>query len=106
MTRLVTAPSPPEGAGFPIRRPFSGEVPETKVDPLLLLDHVGPIAWGQGEAKGAPWHPHRGFETVASMMDGVIEHHDVTGGGGVSTNEATRWSFQAPGHHTDKVGSR
>jgi quercetin 2,3-dioxygenase len=102
MTRLVTAHSQPEGAGFPIRRPFPGEVPETESDAFLLLDQVGPIEWGQGEAKGAPWHPHRGFETVADTMDGVIEHHDVTGGGGVIANGATRWSFHARGHRKEK----
>ena len=46
MTRLVTAHSQPEGAGFPMRRPFPGEVPETESDAFLLLDQVGPIEWG------------------------------------------------------------
>jgi len=31
-------------------------------DPFLLLDHVGPLRQRTEEARGAPWHPHRGFE--------------------------------------------
>ena len=26
---------------------------------------------------GAPWHPHRGFETVSYSLDGEIAHHDT-----------------------------
>jgi Pirin len=29
---------------------------------------------GAGEPKGTPWHPHRGFETVTYMIDGVFQH--------------------------------
>ena len=35
-----------------------------------------------GEPKGTPWHPHRGFETVTYIIDGVFDHHDSHGGGG------------------------
>ena len=38
-------------------------------DPFLLLDHVGSQVNGPDEAKGAPWHPHRGFETVSYILD-------------------------------------
>jgi redox-sensitive bicupin YhaK (pirin superfamily) len=31
-------------------------------------------------ANGAPWHPHRGFETVTYMIDGVLRHQDSNGG--------------------------
>ena len=34
------------------------------------LDHLGAVEYAPGEAKGAPDHPHRGFETVTYMMDG------------------------------------
>ncbi len=42
-----------------------------------------PSSTRPGEAKGAPWHPHRGFETVTYMIDGAFEHQDSTGGGGL-----------------------
>ncbi len=53
-----------------------------QVDPFLLLDRMGPVAHGPGEAKGAPDHPHRGFETVTYVLDGAIEHADSQGNHG------------------------
>ena len=38
-----------EGGGFPVRRPFPTDELD-QVDPFLLLDHLGPIEWGPGEA--------------------------------------------------------
>jgi hypothetical protein len=62
--RVVTAHHQREGAGFEIWRPFPGELSMEQADPFLLLDQGGPVAYGPDEALGAPWHPHRGFETV------------------------------------------
>jgi quercetin 2,3-dioxygenase len=45
-------------------------------DPFLLLDEFGPMVLSPGEAKGAPDHPHRGFETVTYMLSGQFEHKD------------------------------
>jgi redox-sensitive bicupin YhaK (pirin superfamily) len=72
-------------------------VSEVESDPFLLLDHFGPLEWGPGEPKGAPWHPHRGFETVSYIIDGEFEHHDSTGGGGLITNGATQWMTAGAG---------
>jgi redox-sensitive bicupin YhaK (pirin superfamily) len=70
-----------EGGGFEVRRPFpTAALPQ--VDPFLLLDHMGPMDFGPGEAKGAPDHPHRGFETVTYMIDGTMEHEDSAGHAG------------------------
>ncbi|MGZ4736450.1 MAG: pirin family protein [Acidimicrobiia bacterium] len=70
-----------EGGGFEVRRPFpTAALPQ--VDPFLLLDHFGPVELGPGEAKGAPDHPHRGFETVTYMLDGTMEHEDSAGHAG------------------------
>lgn len=80
-----------EGEGFPVRRPFPGPVDLSLTDPFLLLDHMGPVDWGPGEARGTSWHPHRGFETVTYMVDGAFEHQDSTGGGGLITDGATQW---------------
>jgi hypothetical protein len=66
-------------------------------DPFLLLDHMGAVEYGPGEAKGAPWHPHRGFETVTYMLDGAFEHKDSTGGGGLLTDGATQWMTAGSG---------
>jgi redox-sensitive bicupin YhaK (pirin superfamily) len=70
-----------EGGGFEVRRTFPTAT-LAQVDPFLLLDHMGPMDLGPGEAKGAPDHPHRGFETVTYMLDGVMEHEDSAGHAG------------------------
>jgi hypothetical protein len=70
-----------EGAGFVVRRPFpTATLPQ--VDPFLLLDHLGPFDAAPGEAKGAPDHPHRGFETVTYLLEGEMEHKDSAGNAG------------------------
>ena len=56
-----------EGEGFLVRRPFP-KASFSEFDPFLLLDEMGPMELAPGEAKGAPDHPHRGFETVTYML--------------------------------------
>jgi quercetin 2,3-dioxygenase len=91
VAKLVDSHAGTEGAGVAIRRPFPGVLSMAEADPFLLLDHAGPTMNAPGEAKGAPWHPHRGFETVTYMLDGEIAHHDTTGGGGVIAEGETQW---------------
>ena len=86
-----------EGAGVPIRRPFPGALSMADADPFLLLDHAGPTLNGPGEAKGAQWHPHRGFETVTYMLDGELAHRDTTGGGGVIAEGEIQWMTAGSG---------
>src|SRR4051794_11611646 len=87
---ITTAPHGLEGEGFPVRRAFAG-VDLADLDPFIHLDQIGEIEYGPGEPKGTPWHPHRGFETVTYMMDGVLRHADSNGGGGVITDGDTQW---------------
>ena len=82
--------------GSLVRRPFPG-IDLSLVDPFILLDQMGAVEYAPGEAKGAPDHPHRGFETVTYMMDGVIEHRDSMGGGGTITDGATQWMTAGSG---------
>ena len=88
--RLTTAPSGYEGEGFPVRRAFAG-VPVNELDPFIHLDQMGEVDYAPGEPKGTPWHPHRGFETVTYMIDGVMDHQDSNGGGGSITDGDTQW---------------
>jgi redox-sensitive bicupin YhaK (pirin superfamily) len=90
VARIVTAISTFEGEGFPVRRPFPS-YDLSLADPFLLLDQMGAVDYKPGEAKGAPDHPHRGFETVTYVLSGAMEHRDSTGGGGVITPGATQW---------------
>jgi len=100
---VITAHRQLEGAGFSVRRPFPGELSLAESDPFLLLDHVGPQVNGPGEAKGAPWHPHRGFETVSYILDGEIAHHDTNGGGGVIGEGDTQWMTAGGGILHDEL---
>jgi len=101
--RVATAHRQLEGAGFEISRPFPGELSMVEADPFLLLDQAGPAVNGPGEAKGAPWHPHRGFETVSYVLDGEIAHHDTNGGGGVIGEGDTQWMTAGSGILHDEL---
>jgi redox-sensitive bicupin YhaK (pirin superfamily) len=81
VTQLVHATPQLEGEGMIVTRPF----PTARLDhldPFLLLDRMGPVTHGPGEAKGAPDHPHRGFETVTYILEGAVEHGDSQGNRG------------------------
>ena len=93
---VADAPSFLEGEGFKVRRATAG-IDLAWADPFLMLDHMGAVEYAPGEAKGAPDHPHRGFETVTYMIDGKIRHVDSHGGGGVITDGATQWMTAGSG---------
>jgi quercetin 2,3-dioxygenase len=93
---VVDAPTFLEGEGFKVRRAFAG-IDLSFADPFLLLDHMGAVEYAPFEAKGAPDHPHRGFETVTYMLDGKIRHRDSHGGGGVISDGATQWMTAGAG---------
>ena len=93
---VTTAPSGFEGEGFPVRRAFAG-VDLSDLDPFVHMDQMGEVEYAPGEPKGTPWHPHRGFETVTYIMDGIFEHADSHGGGGVITNGDTQWMTAGSG---------
>jgi redox-sensitive bicupin YhaK (pirin superfamily) len=94
--RLTTAPSGYEGEGFPVRRAFAG-VPLNELDPFIHLDQMGEVMYQAGEPKGTPWHPHRGFETVTYMIDGIMDHQDSLGSGGTIANGDTQWMTAGQG---------
>ena len=93
---VTTAPQGYEGEGFPVRRAFAG-VDLSLLDPFIHMDQMGEVEYAPGEPKGTPWHPHRGFETVTYMLDGVFDHHDRHGGGGTITNGDTQWMTAGSG---------
>lgn len=93
---VTTGPTGFEGEGFPVRRAFAG-VDLSEVDPFIHMDQMGEVLYAAGEAKGTPWHPHRGFETVTYIIDGTFIHQDSHGGGGVITNGDTQWMTAGSG---------
>ncbi|HEY0722484.1 MAG TPA: pirin family protein [Pyrinomonadaceae bacterium] len=85
-----------EGAGFLVRRPFP-KAQFSEFDPFLLLDEMGPMELGPNQAKGAPDHPHRGFETVTYMLSGEMEHKDSRGHAGRLTPGDVQWMTAGAG---------
>src|SRR5437899_7500369 len=94
--RVITAHRQLEGGGFVVRRPFPTAA-LALVDPFLLLDEMGPADYAPGEAKGAPDHPHRGFETVTYMLEGEFEHEDSMGNKGKLTAGDVQWMTAGAG---------
>src|SRR3989442_6847210 len=93
---VTNAPSGFEGEGFPVRRAFAG-VDLRDLDPFVHMDQMGEVEYAPGEPKGTPWHPHRGFETVTYIIDGIFDHQDSNGGGGTITNGDTQWMTAGSG---------
>jgi redox-sensitive bicupin YhaK (pirin superfamily) len=85
-----------EGGGFLVRRPFP-KASFSEFDPFLLLDEMGPVELAPGEAKGAPDHPHRGFETVTYLLSGDMEHKDSRGHAGRLRAGDVQWMTAGAG---------
>jgi redox-sensitive bicupin YhaK (pirin superfamily) len=85
-----------EGGGFIVNRAFPTHF-ISQFDPFLLLDEMGPAEYGPGEAKGAPDHPHRGFETVTYMLAGKFQHKDSHGHSGRLNPGDVQWMTAGAG---------
>ena len=102
-----------EGGGFLVRRPFPKPA-FSEFDPFLLLDEMGPMEVAPGEAKGAPDHPHRGFETVTYLLSGEMEHKDSRGHAGRLRPGDVQWMTagagvvhsEMPSHEFQHTGGR
>src|SRR3977135_3928489 len=93
---LVNSIETLEGGGFLVRRPFP-KASFSEFDPFLLLDEMGPMNVAPGEAKGAPDHPHRGFETVTYLLAGDMEHKDSRGHAGRLRPGDVQWMTAGAG---------
>jgi len=96
VSRLVPSLRTVEGAGFVVHRPFPTRL-MTDFDPFLLLDEMGPTDYAPGEAKGAPDHPHRGFETVTYQLAGEFAHADSQGHHGALKPGDVQWMTAGAG---------
>jgi redox-sensitive bicupin YhaK (pirin superfamily) len=96
ITKIITAHSQTEGGGFVVRRPFPTRGFDM-LDPLLMLDEMGPVTYGPGKAVGAPDHPHRGFETVSYILDGEAAHADSAGHAGTIGPGDVQWMTAGSG---------
>lgn len=94
-----------EGEGFLVRRPFP-QAAFSEFDPFLLLDEMGPVDLAPGQAKGAPDHPHRGFETVTYLLSGEFEHRDSGGHAGRLRAGDVQWMTAGSGVVHSEMPSR
>jgi quercetin 2,3-dioxygenase len=96
ISRIIDSIETTEGEGFVVHRSFPNNV-ILDFDPFLLLDEIGPKDLVPGEAKGAPDHPHRGFETVTYMLEGRFEHRDSRGHAGKLGPGDVQWMTAGSG---------
>lgn len=96
ISKIVTSFDSEAAPGFKIKR----AIPNYEfdyVDPFIMLDHFGPKMLKPGEATGVGEHPHRGFETVTFMFDGLIEHRDSNGNFGLLSSGGIQWMTAGSG---------
>ena len=78
-----------EGAGVHLHRAFGfGETDAT--DPFLLFDDFRNDV-PDHYAKGFPWHPHRGIETITYVLHGEVDHGDSLGNTGTLAAGDVQW---------------
>ena len=63
-----------------------------QLDPFLFLNHHGPQTYPPHN-HGLPFgpHPHRGFETVTFILDGMLTHQDSTGHESIIRAGGVQW---------------
>lgn len=63
-----------------------------QLDPFLFLNHHGPQTYPPGN-RGLPFgpHPHRGFETVTFIIEGMLTHQDSAGHESVIRAGGVQW---------------
>uniref|UniRef100_A0A453MHE6 Pirin-like protein n=1 Tax=Aegilops tauschii subsp. strangulata TaxID=200361 RepID=A0A453MHE6_AEGTS len=85
VVKKVLSLSQSEGQGATVRRSIGGHEVRN-LDPFLLLDE-----FSVSKPAGFPDHPHRGFETVTYMLDGVFTHQDFSGHTGTIRTGDVQW---------------
>lgn len=86
------------GDGFPVRNLFPSNDLDRAVDPFLMLDCAGPQYFSPTDhPRGVGEHPHRGFETVTIVYEGVLAHRDSAGHAGVIGPGDVQWMTAASG---------
>jgi len=84
-----------EGAGVHLHRAFGFTDPEA-FDPFLMFDDFRNER-PEHYARGFPWHPHRGIETITYVLDGAVEHGDSLGNRGLLKGGDVQWMTAGSG---------
>jgi redox-sensitive bicupin YhaK (pirin superfamily) len=86
------------GDGFPVRNLFPSNDLDREVSPFLMLDYAGPQYFEPTDhPRGVGEHPHRGFETVTVVYEGLVAHRDSAGNAGVIGPGDVQWMTAASG---------
>jgi len=86
------------GDGFPVRNLLPSNELDREVSPFLMLDYAGPRYFPPTEhPRGVGEHPHRGFETVTIVYEGIVAHRDSAGNAGVIGPGDVQWMTAASG---------
>jgi quercetin 2,3-dioxygenase len=86
------------GDGFPVRNLFPSNDLDREVSPFLMLDYAGPQYFEPTDhPRGVGEHPHRGFETVTIVYEGILAHRDSAGNAGVIGSGDVQWMTAASG---------
>lgn len=86
------------GDGFPVRNLFPSNDLDREVSPFLMLDYAGPQYFEPTDhPRGVGEHPHRGFETVTIVYEGVVAHRDSAGNAGIIGPGDVQWMTAASG---------
>lgn len=86
------------GDGFPVRNLFPSNDLDREVSPFLMLDYAGPQYFEPTDhPRGVGEHPHRGFETVTIVYEGILAHRDSAGNAGVIGPGDVQWMTAASG---------
>jgi quercetin 2,3-dioxygenase len=86
------------GDGFHVRNLFPSNDLDQALSPFIMLDYAGPTFYPATDTpRGVGEHPHRGFETVTIVYQGIVAHRDSAGNSGVIGPGDVQWMTAASG---------
>src|SRR2546421_4646819 len=86
------------GDGFHVRNLFPSNNLDRELSPFIMLDYAGPTFYPTTDTpRGVGEHPHRGFETVTIVYQGIVAHRDSAGNSGVIGPGDVQWMTAASG---------
>ena len=87
--RTLPGQATSDGAGVRLTRLLTQDL-QRRLDPFLMLDLFGTDNPGD-YIGGFPSHPHRGFETITTMLQGRMRHKDSAGNEGLLVPGSVQW---------------
>jgi redox-sensitive bicupin YhaK (pirin superfamily) len=86
------------GDGFHVRNLFPSNDLDRELSPFIMLDYAGPTFYSATDIpRGVGEHPHRGFETVTIVYQGLVAHRDSAGNSGLIGPGDVQWMTAASG---------